>query len=279
MRTELLRTMLLILLLLGSMTAVEAQQKSSGEADLDSKANARTVKAGSVTINMPEGMTKDQADAILNELRQIRQLLEKQQSAGTEAKAQAQQPPQKVNMSIGNGWYSLGRDDAPLTVVEFTDYQCPFCGRFHTDTFADLRKNYIDTGKIRFVSRDLPLGFHENALRAAEAARCAGDQGKFWEMRNALISNSIDLSQGAILKYAQALPVDMGRFRPCLEGENHKAEVQKDVADATALQISGTPTFILGKTSKGNLAGTVIVGAQPYSAFDTAIQQMLSGNQ
>jgi protein-disulfide isomerase len=180
---------------------------------------------------------------------------------------------------MGNGWYSLGRDDAPLTLVEFSDYQCPFCGRFHTDTFADLKKNYIDTGKIRFVSRDLPLGFHPNALGAAEAARCAGEQGKFWEMRNVMISNSTDLSRDAIMKYAQALPVNMGKFRPCLEGETHKAEVMKDLADATALQISGTPTFVLGKTSKDIMSGMLIVGAQPYSAFDAAIQQMLSPSQ
>ena len=73
--------------------------------------------------------------------------------------------------------YFLGREDAPLTLIEFTDYECPFCGRFHADAFVDLKKNYIDTGKVRFVSRDLPLSFHSNALGAAEGARCAGEQG------------------------------------------------------------------------------------------------------
>jgi len=77
-------------------------------------------------------------------------------------------------MKVGDGWYAIGRDDAPVTLVEFSDYQCPFCRKFQTDGFVQLKKNYIDTGKVRFVSRDLPLDFHDNAPRAAEAARCAG---------------------------------------------------------------------------------------------------------
>jgi protein-disulfide isomerase len=266
----------LILLLVFSVTA-GAQKQDTATAASETRKDTKRIETGAVTINMPEGMTKDQADAILNELRLIRQLLEKQQNTGSQTAATPMpQAPPKVNMSLGNGWYSLGRDDAPLTLVEFSDYQCPFCGRFHSDTFIDLKKNYIDTGKIRFVSRDLPLSFHPNALGAAEAARCAGEQGKFWEMRNVMISNSTDLSKDAIMRYAQALPLDIGKFRPCMEAESPKTEVMKDVADATALQISGTPTFVLGKTSKDTLSGILIVGAQPYSTFDAAIQQMLS---
>jgi protein-disulfide isomerase len=151
-------------------------------------AKSQSVKAESVTINMPEGMTRDQADAILNELKSIHQLLlNSPATRAAAAPAPAALTSDKVKMSVGTGWYSMGRDDAPVTVVEFTDYQCPFCRKFESDSFTQLKKEYIDTGKVRFVSRDLPLDFHPNAPGAAMATRCAGDQGKFWELRNAMM--------------------------------------------------------------------------------------------
>ena len=124
------------------------------------------------------GLTRQQGEQILQELRQIRQLLERQQ-----AKPAAQQPqeeaPTKAKITDLSGVPMLGSKTAPLTIVEYTDYQCPFCQRFHVTVFAELKKAYIDTGKVRFFSKDMPLDFHPNAMRAAMAARCAGEQGKF----------------------------------------------------------------------------------------------------
>jgi len=267
---------ILPVLILGALAV--AQQINETKAPARANSELKIVQPSPVTINMPEGMTKDQADAILNELRQIRQLLEKQPSLAAAAAPPAAPPPpsDKVTMTVGQGWYSMGRDDAPVTMVEFADYQCPFCRRFHTDAFVDLKKNYIDTGKVRFVSRDLPLDFHENAPRAAEAARCAGDQGKYWEMRDALITNATDLGADAVARYAQSLSLDMMAFRTCVISENHKTEIQKDLSDAGALQISGTPTFVLARTAKDRLNGVRLVGAQPYSSFDAAIRQVLA---
>jgi protein-disulfide isomerase len=252
---------------------------SANAAAVKSNAASKAVKAESVTINMPEGMTKDQADAILNELRQIRQLLERQQ---TTAAAQAARPAaapssDKVKMSVGTGWYALGRDDAPVTMVEFTDYQCPFCRRFEADSFAQLKKEYIDTGKVRFVSRDLPLDFHPNAPAAAMAARCAGDQHKFWEMRDAMmLDTTTDLGPDAILKYGQKTNLDMTAFRGCLSDKKYTSAIQKDTADAGTLGISGTPSFVIGKTAKDEIAGVRIVGAVPYGVFDSTIKDLLT---
>src|SRR5438105_1377791 len=103
-----------------------------------------------------EGLTGEQADAILNELRQIRLLLEKQRTTAPQAVEPSPSTPEQVRLSL-NGQHALGATDAPLTVVEFTDYQCPFCNQFHMTTFPELKKQYIDTGKVRFISRDLPL--------------------------------------------------------------------------------------------------------------------------
>jgi protein-disulfide isomerase len=239
----------------------------------------KSVKAESVTINMPEGMTKDQADAILNELRQIRQLLERQQATAAAQLARPATAPasDKVKMSVGTGWYSMGRDDAPVTMVEFTDYQCPFCRRFEADSFAQLKKDYIDTGKVRFVSRDLPLEFHPNAPAAAVAARCAGEQHKFWEMRDAMmLDTATDLGPDSILKYGQKTNLDMTAFSACLKDKKFTEAIKKDTADAGTLGISGTPSFVIGKTDKSEIAGVRIVGAVPYPVFDSAIKDLLA---
>jgi len=245
-----------------------------------SGSGTKSVKADSVTINMPEGMTRDQADAILNELRQIHQLLQQQQTAAAQPKpavAQAAAPSDKVKMTVGQGWYALGREDAPVTMVEFADYQCPFCRRFESESFAQLKKNYIDTGKVRFVSRDLPLEFHPNAPAAANAARCAGEQRKYWEMHDSIMQDtSNDLGPDAILKYAQKINLDVPAFKTCLDEKRYVAAIQKDTADAGLLGISGTPSFVIGKTAKDQIDGVRIVGAVPYSVFDSTIKDMLS---
>lgn len=236
---------------------------------------SKTVKAESVTINMPEGMTRDQADEILKELKAIHQLLERQQTA---AAAQAAPAPasDKVKMSVAPGWYSMGRDDAPVTMVEFADYQCPFCRKFHSETFAELKKNYIDTGKVRYVSRDLPLDFHPNAPGAAVAARCAGEQQKFWEMRELMVANAADLTPPSLLKYGAQINLDMTAFSACLNDHKYTAAIQKDVTDAGTLGISGTPSFVVGKIANDQISGVRIVGAVPYSVFDTAIKNQLN---
>lgn len=224
-------------------------------------------------------ISQEQADSIVIELKQIRQLLEKQQVQLTRAAAPQQPgppaPPEKVQMSIGNGWYAIGRTDAPVTLVEFADYQCPYCKRFHTDAYAELKKNYIDTGKVRFVSRDLPLEFHPYAMKAAEAARCAGDQQKFWELRDALFVNASAPTDDVIKQAADILLPDTKGFQACLQSEKYKADIQKDASDAATLQISGTPTFVLAKSTKDKLDGIRIIGAQPFSAFQSAIDRLL----
>ncbi len=250
-------------------------ESHSANAEKNSTAS-KTVKAESVTINMPEGMTRDQADEILNELKAIHQLLQAQGVKGSAATATAAPVSDKVQLKMAAGWHWMGRDDAPVTIVEFTDYQCPFCRKYHTDNFADLKKNYIDTGKVRFASRDLPLDFHPNAQRAAEAAWCAGEQNKYWELRDTMIINSGDLSKDAITKYAQTNRLDLASFQACVDADKYKAEIQKSVADAGTVGISGTPSFVIGKTATDTLDGDRVVGAIPESVFETEIQKFMT---
>lgn len=218
-----------------------------------------------------EGITKQQADEILNELRQIRQLLEKQAAAAPAG--QQQEPVTKAVVSI-DGAFSLGSKDAPVTMVEFTDFQCPFCQRFHMSTFGELKKNYIDTGKVRFVSRDLPLDIHPNAMQAAEAARCAGEQGQFWAMRDRMGANPDKLDLNHLVGFAQEFKLDVLRFRSCVENQKYKAAIEKDIQDATKIGANGTPSFVIGRDTPQGVDGELVVGAMPYQVFDQKLKAL-----
>ena len=211
-------------------------------------------------------ITRQQADDILAELKQIRQLLE-----GV-IKPQAPPVPQTGKLNI-EGSYTLGSADAPVTMVGFTDYQCPFCRQFENTTFAQIRKQYIDTGKVRFVIHDFPLSNHPDAMPAAEAARCAGDQHKFWEMHDALFSEPAKLGKQALIDSAGTLKLDVEAFRSCLDSGKHKQEIQNDLQVATSLQIQATPSFLIGKTKGDEVSGAIVVGAQPFSAFEQKIKE------
>lgn len=219
------------------------------------------------------GITHEQADQILQELRQIRQLLS---NGAAPQQAPAPAPPQKAKVNIA-GLPALGSKDAPLTMVEFSDYQCPFCRAFHSNTFEEIKKNWIDTGKLRFVSWDLPLEFHSNAANAALAAHCAGEQNKFWEMRTLLISNATKLEPEAVLSYARQVPqLDLDRFNSCIKDDRYSAEIKKSGADANSQGISGTPTFLVGKSNGDVVDGLLVVGAQPFEAFDKQLKEQLA---
>ena len=225
------------------------------------------------SVKPQEGISGDQADAILVELRQIRRLLEQQLEASSAPPAPQSE---KVQISVATDWHVTGSDEAPVTIVEFTDLQCTFCRRFHVETYPMIKKNYIDTGKVRFVSRDMPLEFHQHALKAAEATRCAGEQNKFWEMRNAILESTVPPSEGYLLNLAKNFMLNPSAFRACLDSERYKAAIQKDTDEATALHISGTPTFVVARTTKDTLDGIRMVGALSYLEFQLKIDGLLN---
>jgi protein-disulfide isomerase len=217
-----------------------------------------------------DGMTAEQAQEMLNELKQIRQALEKMQSP-----QQAPAPDDKVSYKFSPGGFSMGDAKAPLVLVEYTDLQCPFCQQFHNTAFAQIKANYIDTGKVRFVSRDFPLDFHENARRAATAGRCAAEQGKYWEMRHVMIVNAEALKPANLESYAANVKLDVPKFKSCLESDKFKAQIDQDIAEGGVAGVQGTPSFVIGRLENDNLAGVRMVGAMPYAQFDAKIQEML----
>src|SRR3954453_290870 len=163
---------------------------------------------------MDQPMTRQQGDQILQELRQLRQMIEK---LGRPSAAPQDEQPTRAKIPNLGGVSMLGSKNAPLTIVEYTDYQCPFCQRFHVASFPELKKNYIDTGKVRFYSKDMPLDFHPNAMRAAESARCAGEQGKFWELRDVMGANPDKLDMDHIVAFSENLRMDAKALRACVD--------------------------------------------------------------
>ena len=160
-----------------------------------------------------------------------------------------------------------GEESAPVTIVEFSDFECPYCSRFYSQTLSQIEENYIDTGKVKMVHRDYPLPFHGNAQKAAEATECADDQGKFWEMHDMLYENNTALSVDNIKGYAAELGLNTGDFDSCLDSGKYYDEVQKDMADGSAAGVTGTPGFLIN--------GELVVGAQPYAVFEQAIEKAL----
>ena len=161
-----------------------------------------------------------------------------------------------------------GDANAPVTIIEWSDFECPFCERFYTQTLPSIQKEYIDTGRVKFVYRDFPLDFHQNAQKAAEAAECADEQGKFWEMHDLLFENGVSGGVSAFKKYASDLGLDTGKFNDCLDSGKMASEIAKDLQDGARAGIRGTPGFIIN--------GQLVSGAQPFENFKQIIDAELA---
>jgi protein-disulfide isomerase len=218
-------------------------------------------------------LSGSQADAILAELRELRALVQKLPAAG--AAATPPPKPQIVTVPLG-GSPALGAGDAPLVLVEFTDYQCPYCRKAHEGVLAEVKRKYVETGRLRFVSRNLPLPIHANAEAAAHAALCAMQQNQYWSMRDKLFAASTNLTRAAFLQAAAELGLDAELFRACLDGRAFASQLGRDKADAEAAGITGTPTFVLGRQSGDKVTGLLMVGARPFPQFAEEIEKQLA---
>lgn len=183
-----------------------------------------------------------------------------------------------VRLALPPGELALGHVTAPLTMIEFTDYQCPYCRRFQAEVWPKLKREYIDTGKLRYIARDLPLAIHAAAAPAAEAAHCAADQGKFWDMHAALLGGPADLAGGGIERRAHAVGLDMTRFDECLARRKYAAVIASHEQEADAAGIDGTPGFVVGRVAHGELTGVRVEGALPFEEFDSLLRELLAAH-
>lgn len=162
---------------------------------------------------------------------------------------------------------SQGPADAPVVIVEFSDYQCPYCQMWHQQVLPLLLSEY--EGKIRFIYRDFPLGGHPEAQPAAEAANCAGDQDAYWQFQDSIFNGLQAYGRSAYEQYALDLNLDMEEFTNCLDNRKHQAEVLEDYSDGISLGVQSTPTFFINDTQ--------LVGAQPFETFQRMIEAALAG--
>jgi len=185
------------------------------------------------------------------------------------AQAGAEEPTGPVDVSIDDDPIK-GNKNAPVTIVEFSDFECPYCSRFAQEALSQIKAEYVDKGKARFVFRDFPLGFHPNARPAALAANCARDQGgdeMYYKFHDKIYANQSVLSVDNLKKWAVELGLNASKFNSCLDSKKYDAEIENDIKQGTAYGVKGTPaTFINGR---------LISGAQPFANFKAIIDEEL----
>ncbi len=247
---------LMALVLLGSFWSTPALSQSSQELDLLKKE--------------VEALKKEQA-TIQRELEELRGLLRGRQ-------ASRPSEPQYPLLSI-DGAPFLGDKNAAITLIEFFDYQCPFCARHVRETLPQIERDYIRTGKLRYVLRDFPIeSIHPQAFKAHEAARCAGEQGKYWEIHARLLASQQTLSRNDLEDHAKSLGLDVPNFQQCLESGKYATAIRMDLAEGSKVGVNGTPSYFLGLTDpKDSKIKTLrtIRGAQPFGNFKEAIESLL----
>ena len=218
-------------------------------------------------------ITKSDLD---NAISKLESKIESVQQAPSQAPSQPLQP---VKISLDDDPIR-GDPNAPITIVEFSDFQCPFCARFHTQTLPAILEEYIDAGKVNLVYRDFPLeSIHPNALPAAVAAECANEQGKYWEYHDMLFETQNGwsrLSSEAVIstfsEYAGEVGLEQEQFDSCLESGKYLEEVKNDLSDGRAYDITGTPGFFIGNDEIGFVK---LSGAQPFDSFKQVIDAQL----
>ncbi len=215
---------------------------------------------------------------ILRQLQELRALLPQNRPPQPPVSQAPGAPAQPSNVSISiEGAAARGKASAKLVIVEFSDFQCPFCGRYTRETLGQLEREYVDTGKVRYVFRHFPLEkIHPNAFKAAEAGECARQQGKFWELHDRLFANQQTLADRDLLNHATAVGLDGLAFQRCVTG-TVDATIRRDLAEGGRLGIAGTPAFFLGTVQKDGKVQVLrkLNGAQPFAAFKTAIDALL----
>jgi|SRR3989344_4429031 len=175
-------------------------------------------------------------------------------------------PDAEYTPITSGGEHFKGDQNASIAMIEFSDFQCPFCAKFYRETYSQIDAEFIKTNKVKFVFKHFPLTqIHNFAFKAAEATECAADQGKFWEYHDILFERSPQLSKGDLKSYAEELGLDTGLFNNCLDSGVMAERVREDIEEATKTGVRSTPTFFIGEQK--------IEGAQPFSVFELALRR------
>lgn len=179
--------------------------------------------------------------------------------------------PEKVKKELKTGHLPVeGNENAKVTIIGFSDFECPFCGRFYSETLGQIRSEYIDTGKVKLYFRHYPLSFHPKAVPLALASECANDQGAFLKMHNKIFDNNAtvaNMTDDQIKQWGADLGLNTSTFNDCYDNKTHQKKIDEDFAAGGAVGVSGTPTFYIN--------GKQLVGAQPFASFKAIIDEEL----
>lgn len=189
-------------------------------------------------------------------------------SYGNTAQVQPSAGQAKANLEKRDGDHVLGNPNAKVAVIEYSDFECPFCGRMFKETLPKLKENFIKSGEAKFIYRHFPLrSIHQNAQKAAEASECASEQGKFWEYHDMIFQRQNSLGVDSFKLWAKELGLNANQFNSCLDSGKYASRIDVDYNEGLALGVNGTPaTFV-----NGNL----ISGAVPFEEFDRVIKEEL----
>ena len=230
----------------------------------------------------------EQINAITAELKSINLLLNTAKNPDSRAASHSinaipaipatKMPPaafeEKVELTMTDKDIATGNLKSRLFILEYTDYQCPFCQKFHSSAFKSIEKDFIATDKIIYISRDFPLQNHAHAKTSAIAARCAEAQNKFWLYRDILFDNQTKLERNNLLDYAKKLDMDIKQFDHCLDNNPYAEAIDSDIKSAEAIGVNGTPTIILGKVDGKILRGVKISGALNYELYKNRLEEL-----
>jgi len=193
------------------------------------------------------------------------------------ANISAQAPKKPTTATIGiKGDPAMGSPSAPVTIVEFSDFECPYCKRFHEETLPKLKQHYIDKGLVRFIHKDLPLPFHQNAHLAATTARCAQEDGKYWEAYQALFSQQKCLNCKGPIAITATTGINRNKLEQCNQDNRIKQVVNINISEAELNGIRATPTFVIGRSNRSMQNGKIVEGAIPWTEFKLVVDRALS---
>jgi protein-disulfide isomerase len=259
--------MILLLLCFGLSQFGYAQTQSQTEGQPQSDISALRADVAALQVEQQQ---------IITRLDELKQLL---QANGQPTKIAAPSRPQPPSTLDVHGENFRGDSGAHIAIIEYADFECPYCGEFERKTFPHILNDYIQTGKVKYYYRDLPLQIHGLAVPAARGARCAGEQGKYWEMHDSLFAKQNALSAPAVLDRAQTLGLDSKKFAECLSSDKYNEDIRKNTSDAQKYGIDGTPTFFIG-TIEGDVVNIKagIKGSSPLEVFKTDLNALLPTN-
>ncbi len=237
---------------------------------------AASTKQEVIELKQEVAALKEGQESMQEDLAEIKKLLEE----GARAPAAPAAPRfTETEVSIGAAPF-LGAEDATVTLMEFSDYQCPFCSRHYREVMPTLVEDYVESGQLKYVMRENPiLSIHPRAMAASQAALCAQDQGRYWEMHNLIFDNQRQLTDEDLKAHAGTLGLDTAAFNDCLDTGKHEDRVQDDLAEGRKLGIRGTPGFVIGLTDPDDPNQATMMqfinGAQPLENFKRAIDELL----